>query len=157
MIKKIKYLLSVLILCQVFSCQDEENLVVIAPEVLPYFKRFEAEATKRGKSFTVATTDISAAMIDISDINVIAQCKHNGDKDPIINVDSKFWATSSDLQKEFYIFHELGHCFLKRSHLDTKTSSGSCNSIMHSSNTVCSFIYNTSTRAAYLDELFDHQ
>ena len=57
--------------------------------------------------------------------------------------------------KEFYIFHELGHCYLRRVHDDSKDKEGNCLSIMHSSVDACKFVYNGNTRSEYLDELFD--
>jgi len=57
------------------------------------------------------------------------------------------------MQKERLVFHELGHCVLNRSHLETVGTDGHCLSIMNSAQR-CSDNYNAQTREKYLDELF---
>ena len=58
------------------------------------------------------------------------------------------------MEKEFIIYHELGHCFLDRDHLDEANADGSCVSIMHSNPGVCFFELKSENREDYLDELF---
>jgi hypothetical protein len=52
------------------------------------------------------------------------------------------------------VFHELGHCYLGRGHSEETHPNGVCKSIMRSGNGGCFDNYNSTTREAYLDELF---
>jgi len=65
-----------------------------------------------------------------------------------------FWETASFAEKEYVVFHELGHCALNRRHLDTKNADGTCLSMMQSGNGSCKMNYNAQNRSKYLDELF---
>lgn len=132
---------------------NKENNVEIDSSILPYFKAFEEAAKKRGIIFNIESAGISANIAKINS-NVVAQCKHGENVDPVIIVNPIHWTNASDFEKEFFVFHELGHCFLKRDHLNTKDNKGNCKSIMHSSADACNFLYTVNTREAYLDELF---
>lgn len=70
-------------------------------------------------------------------------------------MDETFWNTTSDRGKEFVVFHELGHCFLLRNHLEDTFLGGTCTSIMRSGTGSCRDNYGRLTRETYLDELFD--
>ena len=71
-----------------------------------------------------------------------------------ILLDSQFWRRASEMEKEFLVFHELGHCYLGRSHLDEVAQNGNCQSMMNSGMGNCRINYNSQTRNEYLDELF---
>jgi hypothetical protein len=109
------------------SCQKEENL--IAPEVDErltfFFESFKKEGSSRGQN------------INMEDI-----------------IDKLFWETANMTEKEYVIFHELGHCALNRRHLDATNKDGTCTSMMQSGNGSCKMVYNAQNRSKYLDELF---
>jgi len=86
--------------------------------------------------------------------NVIGTCQYGGFTADRITIDDLFWERSSNLGKEFVVFHELGHCFLHREHLEDSTSNGICVSLMRSGNGECRDAYNARNREFYLDELF---
>jgi hypothetical protein len=69
-------------------------------------------------------------------------------------IDRLFWETATMTEKEYVIFHELGHCALNRRHLDTTYKDGTCTSMMQSGNGSCKMVYNAQNRSKYLDELF---
>jgi len=73
----------------------------------------------------------------------------------MLRIDATYWANATALEREFVIFHELGHCFLDRTHIDTKDVQGDCESMMHSGISGCQFRYTLASRVAYLDELFE--
>jgi hypothetical protein len=136
------------------GCTSDKDEVVINPELKPYFDSFKTEARKRGIDFDPYRAKISTEIVNIAGTNVIAQCKKYTGQSSIISVDIAYWSEATEMDKEFYLYHELGHCFLKRNHLDAKDSDGNCISIMHSSKDVCRFYYNKLSRDVYLDELF---
>ncbi len=138
-----------------WSCGKDGAEVNIDEALLPYFEKFQKEANERGVDFDVSTSNISGAIVNISGNNIVAQCTHNENVPSVVTVDIDYWNLATEQEKEFYIFHELGHCYLKRVHDDSKDNTGHCLSIMHSSADACKFVYNSNTRSDYLDELFD--
>jgi hypothetical protein len=137
------------------SCGKDTVEVSVDAALLPYFETFQTEAFERGVAFNVENSNISGIITNIAGNNIIAQCTHNVNEPSKVTVDIDYWNQASEQEKEFYIFHELGHCFLKRGHDDSKDTGGNCLSIMHSSADACKFVYNGSSRDSYLDELFD--
>ncbi|MEK6480183.1 hypothetical protein WJR50_21760 [Catalinimonas sp. 4WD22] len=121
-----------------------------------YFSRFEHEARQRGLSYDLNTLKITGVIKEIDEEHVAGQCAYNRFTSPRqITLDKSFWESSSDLLKEFIVFHELGHCVLNRSHLETSFSNGVCSSMMRSGNGDCFDYYSRSTRSYYIDELFE--
>ncbi len=136
------------------SC-EEEQVLVVDDTIQPYFDLFEEEGSVRGKTIDLAAANIQGIQTIIEEDNVSGQCVVNSSTGAkTIRVNQAFWTTASALEKEFLIFHELGHCYLDRRHLDDTGASGNCNSMMYSGNSVCKMRYTNSTRTAYLDELF---
>ena len=136
------------------SC-TKEQVVVVDAAIQPYFDLFEEEGQTRGKIINLSTAEIQGILTTIDEESVTGQCAVNSTTGlKTIRVDQQFWTTASDLEKEFLIFHELGHCYLDRRHLDETDSRGTCRSMMYSGDNICKMSYTNTTRAAYLDELF---
>lgn len=151
------------------ACTQEDELInpeinepemTLFPEVdaalHTYFSRFEHEARQRGLSYDLKALGITGVIEEIDEENIAGQCAYRRFYSPRqITLDKSFWERSSDLLKEFIVFHELGHCVLNRSHLETSFSNGVCSSIMRSGNGDCFDYYSRTTRAYYIDELFE--
>ncbi len=152
------YLALTFVLLWMTSCEKEtasdENY--IDSDLTPYFENFVEEAAKRGVDLELMRDMVSGYIEDIDDGSVSGQCRHDADAPDKVIIDRTFWRTAGTSRKEFLVFHELGHCMLGRSHIDTRDSNGFCVSIMHSSSDVCTNGYSYSTRAEYLDELFSN-
>lgn len=137
------------------GCTEEEITIesYVDASIADYFSRFESEAALRNQALDLSELGIGA-YIESLDNDIIGQCAtlSNGGKE--VRVSAKFWDKASDTEKEFLIFHELGHCALLRSHDDTADVHGRCMSIMNSGLGKCQSIYNAASRATLLDELF---
>jgi len=134
------------------SCKDT---LETDDELIPYFEIFAEEGAKRGITVNYDTARIEGLIQDISSTNVLGQCFRNSEKPRKVIVDEDFWRDANEMDRQFLIFHELGHCFLNRDHLDAKKiGSDSCVSIMHSTPQACNFMLDDDNREAYLDELF---
>jgi len=129
--------------------QIEDNIDI---ELIEYFERFVAEADKRGIRVTWEE-GIQASIKEVIGAPV-GQCLTYESGLRQINIDIDYWSMSNSIQKEFLVFHELGHCLLQRSHDDTSGSDGYCRSIMSSGEGFCRENYTSRTRDDYLDELF---
>lgn len=135
------------------SCEKEEEIFVEG-ELRAYFERFELEAAARGITFNFEEDRIEGYLEDIEETNVSGKCQFNSVYPDRVTIDANFWGSASDLEKEFVVFHELGHCFLEREHTEEATNGGVCKSIMHSGTGTCRNAYSNMTRSNYLDELF---
>jgi len=146
-----------LIICISISCSKNPTIenYTIDLELEEYFTQFEIEAAIRNISIDLRDLGISGRMQNITTAGVIAQCiMKNEANTKEVRVDPESWQLLGQLRKEFLVFHELGHCALKREHLDEQDSNGNCISIMHSNADVCMNNYSTETRKMLLDELF---
>ena len=137
------------------SCQKEAVELRIDDEIAPYLTTFLEEAALRGLDMEPEMTNLEAYFTDIEGAGVVGQCQTFSDGSADLLIEKNYWRSINSMKKEFLIFHELGHCVLGRSHLDTSDENGFCTSIMQSGTDDCNNNYNASTRAAYLDELFD--
>lgn len=145
-----------------YSCSSNEPIIrspsntaksypLADQQLWPFFEKFEAAAKQRGKTINLATQQIKATIEAIPSPNV-GLCNRSTNNRTII-IDQKFWVSRSELSQELIVFHELGHCSLHLEHRDNQVG-GICKSIMRSGNEGCLDNYTTSSRAAYLDELF---
>lgn len=137
-----------------FTGCSNEDTVETDSELEPYFQIFAEEAALRGFTVDYEAARIEGLLQDIPDSNVQGQCFRNEEKPRKVIVDREYWENADESQKQFIIFHELGHCFLNREHLDVSDINGTCLSIMHSSPGVCNFELNEDNRKDYLNELF---
>ncbi len=137
------------------SCQKDDTIAYFVDEPLqPYFDRFEAEGASRGIVIDLFELQVSGDIRLITASQVIGQCVHSEREPNTVIVDKIYWDQADDLEREFLIFHELGHCALNRDHIDQADAHGNCVSIMTSGTGLCQINYTTATRAALLDELF---
>lgn len=162
----LSFVLSLVLLLTVFSCQTDQPLIPesIVEENSPYpgvdealwsyFSAFEAEAKERGKSIDLAAEGITAVLDGIDEEHVAGVCQYNFRSENHIIIDSEFWENASTLFREMIIFHELGHCSLGQDHREDVVQGNLCASIMRSGSEGCRDAYNSQNRDYYLDELF---
>lgn len=150
------------------SCQKESPLIeegvvtIVDPKEYPnadsrlwlYFEAFENEARLRGKAFDLKELNIQGVIEDIDVEGVAGHCRYGSHIDNEVTIDSPFWNRANDLNREFVVFHELGHCVLIRGHEESAHVNGSCTSLMRSGTLDCQDNYNVNTREVYLNELF---
>lgn len=132
-----------------------EDVVETDPQLIPYFDLFAQEAASRGFTVDYEAERIEGLIEDISQGNVLGQCFRNEKKPKKVVIDRTYWEGATEDEREFLIFHELGHCFLDREHDDRRDRDGFCLSIMHSTPQVCTFDLTVTDWDAYLDELFN--
>ncbi len=155
-----KYFYSVLFVATVsllfFGCQEEVE-PDIDPDLLPYIESFILEANDRDFDLSIDSLGILVQFENISDPSVIGRCRRdeNGNNESIA-VDPVYWKLATELEKEYVMYHELGHCVLNRPHTTASDPNNICLSIMEpGTGELCTSNYNETTRAALLDELFD--
>ncbi len=152
--KKLKYTVFALVLHFFFISCGKDNSQVIESELLIHFTNFEAEAVAHGLDIDLSTIDINGYIQNIETRGALGQCKSYSDGSQQIIVDEQYWNRISDYEREYLVFHELGHCVLEREHNDEKDENGNCISIMQSGNNGCKSVYNTEYKPELLNELF---
>ena len=135
------------------QCSDVYVFEEEVEEMIDYFRSFAIEGEQRGLVIDWDVERIAAQFVHIEE-DAIGRCLTYEDGSKVINIDKEFWDNGSNLEKEFLIFHELGHCLLERSHNNVMNQRGVCQSIMNSGENICTINYNLNTRNIYLDELF---
>jgi len=135
------------------GCSTDEA-PVIERELAAYFDLFAAEAAVRGMTVDYSDADLSAYIENIQENGTIGQCKSYADGAKEVVVDNGYWDNATELEKEYVVFHELGHCLLDRAHDDSRTNNGFCTSIMQSGDNSCRSMYTEANRDVLLDELF---
>lgn len=121
----------------------------------PFFESFEAEAKARGLNVNLKLAAITGDIAPIDGEHVAGQCTYSSQAPNHISVDDEFWTKTGESFREFIIFHELGHCYLNRGHREDAFANGICKSLMRSGVDGCFDNYKSTTRALYLDELFE--
>lgn len=137
------------------SCTKDQVIDLFVDNSLQeYFDRFAAEGAKRNVIVDYEEARVSGYIKEINTPNVIGRCAHDPKKPNTVIVDRTYWDSGTDLEREFLVFHELGHCVLNREHLDEADAHGNCISIMTSGTAQCRINYTPDTRDKLLDELF---
>ena len=137
-----------------WSCNKDDLELFIDAPLQEYFNRFQAEGATRNVIVDYEASRVSGYLRIITSSGVIGQCAHNDKKPNTVIIDKIYWASATELEKEFVVFHELGHCVLNREHTDVADNDGDCVSIMTSGTGNCDIDYTVTTRTALLDELF---
>ncbi len=143
------------------SCLDNEPAPIqidhfIDNRLKPYFDKFKEEASARGFEFDFKELKVDGYIQGLSQSSVAGQCQTYETGNSAVIVQPIYWDNITELEKEFLIFHELGHCILDRAHLEDANPDGTCKSIMNSGGLFCDINYNIRTRDEYIDELFSN-
>lgn len=140
--------------CQKDSPTANSQFPNVDPELWKFYQAFELEANRRGFEYDLNALNISGEIKEIAQTNVAGSCRFGNHIDNEVTIDQTFWNNSSEVYKEFVVFHELGHCVLLRDHDESVDAQGRCLSIMRSGLTNCRDSYSSVTRATFIDELF---
>ena len=165
-VSRLKFPLLLLVLL-IGACQEDLSFVGsqaedimtpsypnVDPELWPFFESFENEAALRNLRVDLAQERIFGTIEPIAEADVVGTCSYGGFSPGKVVIDDSFWQRAGYYSKEMIVFHELGHCFLFRDHLEGQRPNGSCVSIMRSGLQRCRDIYSNTTQDYYLDELF---
>jgi hypothetical protein len=134
------------------GCQ-KEAIQTIPDDLLSYVQTFFEEGNQRGMNRLLKNTNLEIRFSTLVGKNgACTPAKH------LIEIDSALWRKRSQADKEWLIYHELGHCILGRDHLLKTLPRGECQSVMSNSeglNCVINF-KSSSWKKYYFDELFNN-
>ena len=135
------YMRHLIIILLIFSCIPDDYENFIQPELQEYYNNFLIEAENRN----IQLPDKSVLMYidDIPGYNGLTYKRKNSIK-IIISKEAMSYSKGYDYRIESTIFHELGHGFLNREHVEE-------NSIMNINRDKSVYLEN---REFYINELF---
>ena len=108
-----------MIFMSMISCAESKlGALVIDPEFEPYVTRFISLSQKTNRPMNSANVGIQ--FDDNMDSQTLGICSYGSME---IRINSKLWKKLSPSSKEMLIFHELGHCILKRDHIEKSVRS----------------------------------
>lgn len=163
-------LIAILLSFVLLDCRSvpeaEPETYQVPAEVEPYVKKFREEASRRGK--TQAITNLIVTFGTLQGEEACGECVLAPGRTPRITLSSNTfcWKTLPNDVREALVFHELGHCVLKRGHKTTRLPNGAYASLMSGKDievyATCIYPINGDAscdlsyrRAYYIDELFD--
>jgi len=115
---------------------DEKPESPAYPDLRIYLDRFEEEAKARGYDFDLAKVQV--AYVDAITVNNVTYCGYgysNFDgtgqrRIEISKADHCGWLALSDIERENFVFHEIGHAFFNRGHDNSMLCDGAVASLM---------------------------
>lgn len=93
--------------------QHEAFLQIDSP-FQQYVSNFEQVSAEEGSPLTI--TDLVVSFGVTNSLNETGVCEWAENETPRIIVNQRIWNTLSDYDRQEVIFHELGHCVLRRVH-----------------------------------------
>jgi len=141
------------------ACQEDNDAPTL-PDLNVYLDRFEEEARQRG--YDLELSDVDVAYVDEIEINGNTFCgfgysnfNNTGTRRiEISTATSCGWMERSDIERENFFFHELGHAFFNRPNDESLLCDGSPLSIMNSFDRWNTY-ESEEERAYYISELID--
>lgn len=154
MINRYSIFLLLALCISLFSCGTDDE---VPADLQLYLDRFEEEANKRNLSFSTEVEETKVLLVEIISGGVLGQCVRDEENPNQVHLDRTYWEDemTTDLDKEFVVFHELGHCILNRDHINNPDTDGVCLSIMYNGNSsACNLVYTEANREELINELF---
>ncbi len=110
--------LSAFLLVSASACAPQEKehehfLQVDAPFV-DFVHNFEVSASEEGRS--VQITDLVISFGSTPNLNETGVCEWAENETPRVVINERIWNTLNDYDRQEVIYHELGHCVLRRIH-----------------------------------------
>jgi len=147
----IKVLFTGMLFLTLSACGKKPVLEV--GQFMPYVQSFQQQAKTHGQD--VAVTDLIVKFGPMENKYERGICEINGDTTPTILINEEAWNQMSEDEREPLLYHELGHCVLKRKHRADQMSAGVPASLMNPY-TIAGWTYDQ-YKTYYIQELFSQK
>lgn len=139
-----KLIITMLSVATLTSCMNKKNVYQIDPTLAPYHDLFLTVGKINGKDYS--TNNLILEMADIDPVkypDMVGYCTFYRDERlinpvtseyidvPRVSIDRRYFREATQEAKVNLIFHELGHCVLKRSHDESMGEYGYPKSLMY--------------------------
>lgn len=94
--------------------KQHESFLQIDSAFQDYVNTFEQVAAQEGTPLTIS--DLVISFGTTPSLNETGVCEWTENETPKIIVNQRIWNTLNDYDKQEVLFHELGHCVLRRIH-----------------------------------------
>ncbi len=121
-------LLSFSLLLNACGQMPGSSQAIVDPAFVSYVQSFEADALHA--HVALSTESISAQFGEVKAANQNGICNLGTDGSAFITINRTAWNQMSELGREQLIYHEMGHCLLKRGHRSDYRLDGSPYSLM---------------------------
>ena len=151
---KISLLTGLLIL--IFSC-EKDKIYNVPANIQPFVDEFLAQAAMRGVDIDIEELVVEFGEdLMVEGVSAAGICTKSRRDPPTIKLDTTTinWRANPS-SREQLVFHELGHCVLNRSHLDSRLPNGNYVTTMRpTGEQLYGQVLSAFKRVYYLDELF---
>lgn len=141
----------VAIVALTLSACGQAPVVSIEGPYLAYVQSFTEEARVSGVKIEITELVVRSAPLERGQ----GECAIEPDTPPTVTIDPDYWKKATEAEREQTVYHELGHCILRRAHTPEVDSTGRPVSMMHP-NRIHGGVY-LDHRDEYLDELFERK
>lgn len=100
--------------------KDHVELFQVDSDFLPYVQNFELASSQESRDLKI--TDLIVSFGDTPNLNETGVCEITENETPRIIVNAAIWQTLSSTDRQEVIFHELGHCVLRRIHQNSQVA-----------------------------------
>lgn len=114
MSRKIGWLIYIPMAFGLAACGEEPKKLELG-EFAPYVAQFESEANARGVALSVDNLIVEFG--DLENAQERGMCILKTEETPRIVIRKDTWERMSEATRESLMFHELGHCVLRRVHV----------------------------------------
>lgn len=125
----------------------------VGSEFTPYVAKFEQKSREYGNPVNVDNLIVQFGPMHSKEER--GACEIGGDNTPSVTINQETWNKIDESEREELIFHELGHCVLRRKHRSDRDAKGHPTSIMNPYS-INGKIYSQNSDA-YLAELFQNR
>ncbi len=96
--------------------KEHVELFQVDQTFMPYVQNFELVSSEEGRD--VKITDLIVAFGPTNSITETGVCEIATNETPRVTINQGIWNTLNNHDRQEVIFHELGHCVLRRRHQD---------------------------------------
>jgi len=99
------------------------------PGVFAIDKRFSTQVSRFEQMYDIdVTVSVQMAKLAPPQLGVCYYAGRNNSTVNLVQIDEEYWDRATDIEKEFLIYHELGHCVFGLKHNDAYGKVGNYNS-----------------------------
>lgn len=111
------------------ACGQQHQATYDAGPFQSYVSDFEAKALSQGKQIQI--NDLVMKFADMTTTTEAGNCDMVEGETPVITINQEDWNAMNEGARTALIFHELGHCILRRVHNPAITDAGLPASVMN--------------------------